>query len=306
MNCPKCGQVNDATAKFCINCGLALNNTSSIFQQTSIEQPTQINQATNLQNPTGFTGQINNSGQQQNQFNQATMMQQSTELNKQAINNNHNSATQKPLKPVNKNKVPVLSLIFISFNVFLKPASTIKEESDKLSQIKPSLILSIIISLVFTVVSLIITMINAVYVKSYNIYTGKYSTDVVWDNLKNIKYFEVIGKYFLIFLGIIVIIAGAYYLVGRLMLKKETNFAKLLGIAAVSIPSALIGITIGYPIISLISSKIGLIVGLVGVIYTFVIIYETINLEFDLKGNLKIYFNLISISLILGLSYILL
>ena len=343
MNCPKCGQVNETNARFCINCGFDFNNTlstPSIFQQTPVEHPSQFkqepnmqqnnqinqqtttqqvnsfNQAVNLESPVGFTEQPNNNVQQSNQFeeqtatqipnqfNQANTMQQTNEINNQTISNNQNNIVQESLKPVNNNKTSILYLIFMIFAVFLKPTSTIKEESDKLSQIKNSLTLSAIISLFFTIISLIITMINTVYVKNYNIFTGKYTTTVTWSNLKNVKYFEVIGKYFIVYLGIMLIIAGVYYLVG-LILKKQSNFSKLLGIATVSIFPALVGLTIGYPIMSLISSTLGLIVGLVGIIYTFVIIYENINLEFDLKDNLRVYFNLISVSLILGLSYFL-
>ena len=116
-----------------------------------------------------------------------------------------------------------------------------------------------------------------------------YRAPYVWDNLKDIEYIKVIGQNLLLFLGIIVAIAFVYY-IGSLIIKKQPNFGRMLGIAAMGIVPLYISALILAPILNLIWTPLGMVVTVMGGVYSLLMIYETMNDEVALEGNVKYYF----------------
>ena len=141
-------------------------------------------------------------------------------------------------------------------------------------------------------------MISAVRVTSY------WSNEVkwVWENLKEIKYIQVIGQTFLIYLGIIFVVACVYYIAG-LVVKKQPNFSRLLGVTAISVVPMLLCALLLSPLLTMIYAPLGVGVTIFGAVYTLIIIYETINNEILLEGNAKYYFNLICLSILIVAGY---
>ena len=190
-------------------------------------------------------------------------------------------------------KMSMSECFFIILAVILKPFTAFKQELNKFNDFKNSAILSLMVSMIATLMTLIKTMINSARVTSY----WSRETKWVWENLKDIDYIKVIGKNFLIYLGIITAIACVYY-IGSLIVKKQTNFSRLLGISAISVVPMIICSMVISPLLSMIYTPLGIGVTIVGGVYTIIIIYEIINNEIKLEGNAKLYFNLICMSIL--------
>jgi len=285
MNCSNCGTFNQEGSKFCIKCGQNLissadNNVTSVETNDVIETPALNNNVTepNIQNTNIVENQTNST-----QYNYS-----------QNVSTTNNTTTQQVAK------VSFMGYFFMIIAIILKPFTSLKEELNKFNGFKNSAILSLIVSGTATIINLLSTMWSAVRVKEFSWTTGNYTTSWVWDNLKNIKYIEVIGKNFLIYLGAIVAIAVIYYL-GSLIVKKQTNFSRLLGISALAVTPLLICSLVLSPLLSLIWAELAMPIIVIGAIYTIVIIYEGINSEILLEGNAKYYFNLVCLS-ILGIA----
>ena len=186
-------------------------------------------------------------------------------------------------------------------NVLIKPISKMKEEANQYVILKNSILLSLIISLFAVVFALLQTMIRSVVVTSYSIFEGT-KTSWVWENLKDVKYFEVIGKNLLLYFGIILGIAVVYY-VASMIIKKQVNFSKLLGISSLGVVPAYLGMLVISPIVSLIYAPLGIVVSFISAVYTFLVLYESINEEMPLEKEKKFYFHLLCISIIIVVIY---
>ena len=223
---------------------------------------------------------------------QNNTFEQSNTMNMQSqnyINNNSNTYDNYRVNVSNDK----MQYIFVILAVILKPFTTFKEEIEKFSSLKNSIIMSLIMSIFATLVVLIQTMFNAIREVSY------FSTDTSWnfDNLKSLDYAQIIGRNFLVYLGIIVAIATVYY-IASLIAKKQTNFSKLLGISATAISPFIICALIISPLVSLIYAPLSIIISIIGGCYTIVIVYEMMNSEISLEGNAKFYLNLICLSIL--------
>jgi hypothetical protein len=129
-----------------------------------------------------------------------------------------------------------------------------------------------------------------------------YTTTWNWSNLKELNYLNLIGKNFLMYAGAIVAIALTFFL-ASLIIKKEINFIKSLSIAATSVIPAVVGAMILSPILSLMYAPLGIIISVVGLVYSIIILYELVNTELKLEGEQKVYFNLICFGILGCMGY---
>ena len=271
MNCSNCGFLNNPNAKFCVKCGQSLEN---------------VNGGNGSQDVL-----VNNAVQ--------TLEMQNNSMNSNvssSISNVTASGTLNQTVHVNQ-KISLINYFYVILAVIIKPFTTFKEELNKFSHLKNSAIIALIVSIIATLVRLLTVMFNVVRVKDYNIFDKSSETKWVWENLKNLDYLDVIGKSFLVFLGIILIIAGVYYIVSLIM-KKQASFSRMCGIASISVVPMYLGVLLLSPLLSLISSKFSMPIVLIGGVYTILLIYEAMNSELHFEGNIKYYFNLLCLSII--------
>jgi hypothetical protein len=295
MICPKCGTENVVGSSFCIKCGNNLNNP----QQTS-----NVN----------YSAPINN---QQQTYNQNTQTQQQvyqdqTQQTNQNFNGpiytppiQNNQASEISQESVNNENVSSVALNYLIYiiAVILKPIECFKQEESKLNNTKTSFVLSIIVAGIMTLINLIKTVIATVRVEKYSFYDGE-SVTWEWSNLKELKWFEVIGKNFLIYFGIIFAIAVIFY-IGSLIIKKNISFIKTLSISATSVIPTIIGMMILSPLAGMIWAQLSIVFTAVGTIYSILILYELMNNELKLENDFKLYFNLICFGiLVVGLYYV--
>ena len=152
-----------------------------------------------------------------------------------------------------------------------------------------------------TLSNLIQTILSTVRVASYS-WTDGYTYSWQWDNLKNIKWLEVIGKNFLIYAGIILAITIVFYL-GSLVVKKQLSFIKSLSISATSVIPAVCGAMILSPILGMIWSPLSMVFTIIGLVYSLIILYEFMNNELNLEKDKKIYFNLVCFGILIIAGY---
>lgn len=275
MNCPNCGTSNNVGSKFCIKCGQNISDIQPQATPTETvvqEVPTQSMNNTPIQNENNF---------------------QTVATPNQTINNSSSNVGSTA-------SVSFMGYFFIILAVILKPFTAFKEELNKFNGFKNSAILSLVVSGVATLVNLITSMLNIVREKSFDWSSGGYKTTWTWENLKELDYIEVIGKNFLIYLGVIVAIAAVYY-IASLIVKKQTNFSRLLGISALAVAPMLICSLILSPLLSMIWAELAMPITLIGAVYTIILLYEGMNSEVLIEGNAKYYFNLVCLS-ILGIA----
>ena len=274
MICQNCGTQNADNSKFCIKCGFPLNvnNVPSNNQQMN---PYQESYGNMNPQPMNANMNINNIPQNANQTIQNTNQKENIKIN-------------------------LIEYFMILFEILLKPFTALKEKINKFDSFKNSAILSIMVSLLASLITLIKTIISTVRVTSGGLFTET-KTEWVWENLKKIEFIKVIGKNWLIFLVIIFAIACLYYIAGAII-KKQLNFSKILGISAISIVPLLFALLLS-PILAIIYAPLGMIITIIGAVYSLIIIYETINNEILLEGDIKYYFNFICLSILFIAGY---
>lgn len=272
MICPNCGMDNIQGSSFCVKCGNKLNteNVNNNFQQ-------QVQEVNNVQ--------ANN--QVGDPFVQNTMQQNN-------YVNNVNVVT-------NTNKA--MNFFMYILMILIKPFKTFKEEEEKLTDTKNSLILSGIVVGLMLVINLIKSMITTVFTKKMDYTTFKLKTVIDFSNLKNLDWLDLLGKHLLIYAGIILAIAVVYYL-ASLVFKKNGNFIKLLSISATSlIPFTLVGMFASF-VLGKIWSPLYIVCVIVSLIYSVLILVSLINKQFEFENNdTKIYFHLICLGVLAVAGY---
>ena len=279
MNCSNCGTLNNAEAKFCVRCG----------QRLGAPQP-KPKEDTSLNN--NYYGQMpNNQNLEFNNYQYGNNVNQ-TSSNNFPINQNSNVSTNVSFK----------ENLLIIISVLLKPYDALKKQFTNISEFKSSAILSLLVTIMATLLKLVTTVLNTVMIKKYSYSSGTYTTTWLWKNLKEIKYLQIISKNFLIYIGVIVAIESVYYIVS-LIFKKQSKFANLLKVAALSVVPFLICTLLLAPLLTIIWAQLSLPVTIIGAVYTVILIYEGMNNEIEIEENGKYYFNLICLSILGIIAY---
>jgi len=187
--------------------------------------------------------------------------------------------------------------------VLLRPVTTIWEQIHRFYDTKLSLVFAGIIAVSMMLANVFRTVLEVVMVKNYDIFRGKYTTTMTWANIDSIKWLDIILKNLIIYAIILGLIAGVYYLAG-ILLKRETDYRKILAIVSVSVVPLVLATFILSPILGIALTDLGAIVSLIGITYTFVILINSISLELGLEdGNLKAYVHLLCLTVLFILAY---
>lgn len=267
MICNQCNTENAEGSKFCIKCGNNLQQ-QTMYQQQVVNntvQPTMNMQEPSMINNTQPVNNING-----NQMNNSQVVQNIT-------------TTSAPL-----------NIIAFMIGAFIKPIRCFKEETSKLNNPKNSIIMGIIVTIASVVFSLLNKVMSLVVVKDY--YNDK--TTWQWSNLENFEWFKVIGKDLLFFGGIIFGVALLFYL-ASLIIKKDTNYMKMVAITSIAILPAILGNLVLGPLLGQLWDKFAIAIPMLGNIYMLILMYELVNEEVKLEGDAKIYFNLICFGILI-------
>ena len=187
-------------------------------------------------------------------------------------------------------------------NSLLHPIQNFKNESEKLNKAKVPVILSLILVIIMLISNVIQTVLSTVIVKEYA-GSGKYVNTWEWDRLEGIEWLEFLGKNFLIYVGIILVIAVVFYIFS-LIFKKNLSFIKSLAISATAVIPAVLGVMILSPIFGKLWDVLSIIVIVVSLVYSVIILYELMNDNLNFESDTKVYFNLICFGIILVIGYL--
>lgn len=272
MECSKCGTYNSEGFKFCVKCGNNLEDTSTNDNLSE-----------------------NNTSVQPNLNDNVVPVQQNESIS--SVQHTNNTSNEK-----NTNNISLNYFRYIT-SFLLKPFQTFKQEENKLSDTKISLILSGIVACAMMIINLLTSMISVIFVKTMDYSTFKYKTEINFEGLKNLDYVSLIFKRLLIYAVIIAVIAGIYYL-ASLVVKKSLSFIKTLSISASSLmPYAVMGMVVS-PILGKIWAPLAVISAVIGIVYSIAIFVVLINdnIKFDRK-DFEIYFHSVCITILVTAGY---
>lgn len=194
-----------------------------------------------------------------------------------------------------------ISVIKYILSVLLKPIDAIKEYKDKMVNPIFAVIISGIISLVMVISNLIFEIFDVISVSHYTFGKG-YETSIEFSRIKDLNFLELIFKNFFIYVLIILVIAGVFYL-SSLVIKKEINFFKSVTISASSLLPFVLCSFILAPIMT-IAWEHFTVINLLGIVYSVSLLLGLYNYELRMDGNMKIYYNSINIGILIVISYV--
>lgn len=270
MKCPNCGKDVKEGAKFCVSCGNALTEEKS--ETVKVEQQDNSQKVEEVKE-------------------------------KVSAKVNEFKATAKKAADSDFMKVVLSSLMFL-VNILLKPIRTLKSKIEYYSDPKNGVILAGVVALATMIVRVVVEFVMALIQKqcTASIF-GKGTCATIGEKLKAIPWMDITLKHLLIILIAMFAVAGIYY-IASLIAKKTANFMRLLTITAVAFVPACVATYLLCPIFGWLNIHFGVIVGIVGMIYSLVIFFTAIKDEFKFDNADKaVYFHLICASVILIIVY---
>lgn len=270
MKCPNCGKEVKEGAKFCVGCGTSLVQTNEEIK--------------NVEN---------------------TETNQKVEAVKETVSAKMSEIKESAKKAADSDfmKTVLASLMFL-FNILLKPIKTLKEKIDNYAEPKNGFILAGVVALATMIVRVVVSFVMALIQKqcTTSIF-GKGSCLSVGEKLKAIDWMGITLKHLLIILISMFVVAGIYYL-ASLIAKKTVNFMRVLTITAVSFVPACATMYLLTPIFGWIHIHLGVIITIIGFVYSLVIFFSAMRDELKFESADKaVYFNLICVSVILIIVY---
>ena len=200
-------------------------------------------------------------------------------------------------------KFDFVSLVTEYFHLILasllKPVTTIKNKINDYADVKSAGLLLVFVSLCRTILLLLSSIIIYVFISSKFKSAG---VSISFDGLKDVPYFDIIVKQTVGFIIAIAAIAGVYYVVCCVM-KKTINYFKLVSITTVAFIPVHIALFIAIIIGAYFSSVFATFIFIAAFLYSVVTFIKCINDEIKLEGDMMIYFQTISLTVIFIVAY---
>jgi len=197
------------------------------------------------------------------------------------------------IKKIGKQKMDGIKYMI---SVIKNPITSYNAKERKYSNIKSASFLVALISGLMMLSNLIVTMVNTAHVYEFNYFTdGTYSWD--WSQIKHLNYLTLLVKDYVVYALLFFAIATVFY-VAFLIIKKTIKFSKVLFIATTALIPVVVATMILAPLLNIIWGVLGASIGIVGIVYSLILLYELINSKIELELENKIYFNIITFSVI--------
>ncbi|MBQ8659619.1 MAG: hypothetical protein IJ475_02120 [Bacilli bacterium] len=218
-------------------------------------------------------------------------------------NNANNPIPVNPVAPMEEEiyeniDMPFSDVVKMTLGIFLRPASNIKENAKKYSEMHNCLKFTLII----TVLSIVLSLVGCVVVGGFNItidpLTGGYTRGFSLDNILQQNFLSYIVKGVLIS-GIGIFVVSLVYYASSFMNNKGVKFGTYLMISNLSFLPFILGCSLLMPITCIFSTYIGLCLMVICILYMLVIYITGVNeiLAFQTVDR-KVFYNLFNFSLI--------
>lgn len=211
--------------------------------------------------------------------------------NKKAVEKNDSNVevTTKKTVAVKKNTNNIIADIFNHMLLAsFKPFESFKKDEKKLSTTATSLIYGAFVCGIAWILSIISTIISGAKQSSF----GWSGTVTTW-SFARLNYLKIIFVNLLVYVAVVAIIAGVYFL-ASMVVKKTISFTKMLAITCTSIMPYIICTVFLAPLFGLIHYYIGAFFAICGLVYSILIFFGLIKEELQFKNKEQsLYFHLI-------------
>lgn len=185
-------------------------------------------------------------------------------------------------------------------NLITNPIDYLSGDIDYISDLKKSSIVALIISVIATFIALLIKVYTIVKL-DYEVFNsnGKL-TSWYFENLDNYNMLNIVGNYFVTFIGFIFIIAAVFYM-ASLIVKKEINFGKTVGITSMALIPAYVMVLIIAPILGKLYYPLAIIAIVKGIAFSSITIFKVLNDKMKLNSQQFLYVN-IAVSVVIAIA----
>lgn len=183
--------------------------------------------------------------------------------------------------------------------VFTKPAELLSSGLDELKTEKKSLILAAVAIALLSFVGLGLKLYKEASAEKSSSLSSFFSSSkssreeerkkkakINWDNLKDLKYGEMIPKA-IIGYALVVFGVGAVFYIGGLIAQKKVFFQQMVGVASLAVFPYVVITMIIAPLLVKVNYQLSYFIGTLGMIYSVIVIYEGMNhiifADFDKK-----------------------
>ena len=200
------------------------------------------------------------------------------------------ASTQSTQAPASK-----INFIALLIAFFTKPATTIRQESDKLTSFKNVAIITAITAAISSISTALYSVFLAVYKEECEGFFTKRNCKSVWkwENLKDSKVLSTTLWSFVGIIAAIAVVALVFYGISRLMKSTKSNYLRIVAIVSLSILPSVIALSIA-PILAKLSASLALFVPMVAYAYATYVLYECVNNEAGFMEDDRIKFATLS------------
>ncbi len=221
-----------------------------------------------------------------------------------ALNNANNPIPVNPVAPAEETfnyasvEVSIKDVINLCINSLIKPGTTMVEEGNKYRDNFVAAKVTLFITLIAVVVNIVSSIVSGCFSTGYSLVNGASYTSFDPNNLMNVNWLGVIVSGVMMSGISIAIISGVYY-ASSFIKSKGIAFGRYLMVANIAFIPFIAGITILFPLGSIISGFIGLSLLGVSLIYSIVSFISGINNLLSIDSvNKNIIYNVINLGLI--------
>lgn len=218
------------------------------------------------------------------------------------LNNANNPMPVNPKAPVEekkeKKRLKFFDIIKFTFGMVNHPGDMLEEKPDVYGSTVNGIKFAIFSTIWTLVLSLLCRVILGLFIKTYNQYTGAYTTRVGFDNLMTLDYSTFMVNAIVIS-GVSILVVSLIYYLSSFFNNKGVSFGEYLLITNLSFISFLFGYSVLLPLASIFHYYLGYALLGISVIYTLVCFISGINNELKFKSiNRKIIYNAFNLSVI--------
>ena len=199
-------------------------------------------------------------------------------------------------------KTNLFTVINMMVGVIIKPGTTISQNARRYKRFFDAFIITFWVTILSFVMSLAGRIVAGCFSRTQNAISG--SSKIVLDFsglLDTNNYVPYLLITLLIGLGAILIVALTYY-IASFVCSKGIHIGTYFAISTLALVPVIVSFTVLFPIISIISTGIGLAVLIFSIIYALIILFNGINEVLKFKSNdARILYNSVNMAIILSI-----
>jgi len=246
---------------------------------------------------------------QTNQMNQNVVVQEPQAPVLDPLNNANNPVPVNPVAPVSNNfveeelpsdaKANLFSVIGMMFGMILTPGTTIVSNSKKYRSTGKALTVTTWITIVTMLLCIGVRVLVGSFNKTYSTITASYRINFDFTNVLNLdNYTQYLIVAFIISFVAIIIVSLIYY-ASSFLNSKGVPFGSYLMVSNLALQPLIVGVVVLYPVASLVSMYVALLVLIFTFLYSVVSFLIGIGEVLTFKNiNRKILYNVLNLSVI--------